>query len=905
MTDDISFGSQPLVGRDPEHERVVRSLDAGRSVVLVGAAGVGKSRVAEAGRDAAVERGMLVLSASATAASSRLTLGALAHLLPPATDLSRVHEDLQPTHLLQATSESLRDRAGDRRLLVFVDDAHHLDPVAAHLLHQLATSGVAQLLMTIRTGSGAPDRPADVWNDPRVDLVDVETLGRAAVTAFAGALLGGPLEEATAAWLFEVSGANALFLRELVLGGVAERSLVEVGGRWTRAEGASAVPAQLSAIVDQRLGDLGDDERRAIELIALAEPVPLDVAEDLIALDVLDTLDHRGLLKITTDERRLTLALTHPLYGESLRRRDLTVRRRTDLARLIGSVERRGARRRDDSVRMASWQLARGGRADPAVLARAAVAAQLGFDDVRCIELAGAGLAQDVPPDLRAELHLCRGVSRCRLGRFDEAEVDLATAAELSSLESFSGRPAEADRFARAVAAQAAVAADIRGDLETGLALLAGGLERLGTTSETAGPEVDLRLARAVLLADCGMAARCRAELDHLDTATLRPVQVVVRSLARAAERLSAGRPAEAIAAADDGLHEHLSHIEEVTTYHPASHFLPRLSALMDQGRLDAAERDARWLLRQGEREQRTTGTVVVLAVLASVSVRRGRPVSALAELGRADDLLTERSQLYVRRALRGIEAQCRAALGDVAGAQRAVDAMASLPSQSTDFLLMEEVRGRAATMVLAGRRADALQLLRGVADAAARNTSVRIEVAALDEVARLAPEPTTAALLAERTAGIDGRLAPLLVAEAQVRAEPAASEDAAAKLVNVAEGFARLGLLLRAAEDCSEASDRWRSLGAGRAATSAARRAAELLESCEGSRTVATVGTGSAVPLTAREREIALLVVRGATSREVAEQLFLSRRTVDNHLQRIYAKLGISGRQGLAQHLD
>jgi DNA-binding CsgD family transcriptional regulator len=45
-------------------------------------------------------------------------------------------------------------------------------------------------------------------------------------------------------------------------------------------------------------------------------------------------------------------------------------------------------------------------------------------------------------------------------------------------------------------------------------------------------------------------------------------------------------------------------------------------------------------------------------------------------------------------------------------------------------------------------------------------------------------------------------------------------------------------------------------------------------------------------------------LVVGGATSREVGEQLFLSRRTVDNHLQRIYGKLGVSGRQGLAEYL-
>ncbi len=56
--------------------------------------------------------------------------------------------------------------------------------------------------------------------------------------------------------------------------------------------------------------------------------------------------------------------------------------------------------------------------------------------------------------------------------------------------------------------------------------------------------------------------------------------------------------------------------------------------------------------------------------------------------------------------------------------------------------------------------------------------------------------------------------------------------------------------------------------------------------------------------PLTAREREIAEAVMRGATSSQVAEQFSLSRRTVENHLQHIFRKLGISRREELAAYL-
>ena len=52
---------------------------------------------------------------------------------------------------------------------------------------------------------------------------------------------------------------------------------------------------------------------------------------------------------------------------------------------------------------------------------------------------------------------------------------------------------------------------------------------------------------------------------------------------------------------------------------------------------------------------------------------------------------------------------------------------------------------------------------------------------------------------------------------------------------------------------------------------------------------------------LTRREREIAGLVADGLGNREIAEQLFLSKRTVDSHLEHIFTKLGFTSRTQLA----
>jgi DNA-binding CsgD family transcriptional regulator len=54
-------------------------------------------------------------------------------------------------------------------------------------------------------------------------------------------------------------------------------------------------------------------------------------------------------------------------------------------------------------------------------------------------------------------------------------------------------------------------------------------------------------------------------------------------------------------------------------------------------------------------------------------------------------------------------------------------------------------------------------------------------------------------------------------------------------------------------------------------------------------------------VPLSSREREIVLLAAGGMSSRGIAETLRLSVRTVDNHLQHAYTKLGVGGRRELA----
>ncbi|WP_412518468.1 AAA family ATPase [Actinomadura madurae] len=56
---------------------------------------------------------------------------------------------------------------------------------------------------------------------------------------------------------------------------------------------------------------------------------------------------------------------------------------------------------------------------------------------------------------------------------------------------------------------------------------------------------------------------------------------------------------------------------------------------------------------------------------------------------------------------------------------------------------------------------------------------------------------------------------------------------------------------------------------------------------------------------LSPREHEIALLVAEGKSNQQIAEQLFLSVRTVETHLSRVFAKIGVSSRVGVATAMN
>ena len=118
------------------------------------------------------------------------------------------------------------------------------------------------------------------------------------------------------------------------------------------------------------------------------------------------------------------------------------------------------------------------------------------------------------------------------------------------------------------------------------------------------------------------------------------------------------------------------------------------------------------------------------------------------------------------------------------------------------------------------------------------------------------------------------------------------------------ADRFADLGAVALAADAAAQAAREHAHAGhRGKEVASSAR--AHALAGQGEIRTPAVAAAARPMPISDREREIATLVAAGLSNREVADRLFVSVRTVDGHLYRIFAKLGIDDRDQLIHLLS
>lgn len=847
-------------------------------VVLVGEGGVGKTHLARHALATAEAAGFTTGAALATRAAATVPLGAFAPLLG---DLEG-----RGAKLLAEARRTLLARAAESPLVLLVDDAHLLDPTSATLVLQLAAAEAVVVVATVRSGEPVPDPVTALWKDAGARRIDLAPLGPDDVDALLHRLLDGPVALHAARTLGELSRGNPMALCELVRATRRTGALVRRDDLW-HLDGDVALSDRLTDLVGDRLADLAPDELDALATVALGEPLPLAVAVPLVGLDRLRALEDRHLVEVRPRPDD-DVGLAHPLYGEVALRTLGELHRRDLLAGLADATEANEPPGEATTLRLATWRLEAGGPVDPDLLVAGARIAYVANDHEHT-----AGLASAAWERARgAEAGHLLGFALGRLARAEEAEAVLAEATEAAG-------QAGDDRL-RVLVALARSENLFRGlcRAEDALACVAEAEQAVADPTWRA----ELVAHRAMLGLQVGEGPAAMSLLEPLlEEGT--PDRPFVKAAYAAGPALALdGHVEQAADLAGRALpvHERVW-TEDLFQTEPAVHHVTAILALVEGGRLVEAEAYAALGMQVASEVAEGYGLGYMSMLGGLVALRRGLPVTARRRCLEAVPHFEAAGFPAPQRWVLAGAATAEALLGDVEAARAhllAVDELADRTPVVSNEAVVDE--GRAWVRVAEGAFDEARA---GLVEAAER-ARARGERAGAGRLLHVLARVGGAAVARDGLAVLAEELHGELVDCRAAHAAALVAGDGAA-LEDVSERLEALGSILVAAEAAAEAARAHRRAGDPRAAARAAHRLSALAAACEGARTPALVLTDAVEPLTSRELEIALLVAEGLTSREVAERLVVSPRTVDNHLQRIFAKLGISRRAELGDALS
>ena len=882
-----------LVGRDAELDAIDRLIEAaarGESSLLLvrGEAGIGKTRLLDRLSHRAAERRFTVLRGRATELESDVPFAAVVEALEPLDDvaLATPASPAERWRLHRGLRERLDALPGGHPFALVLDDVHWADPATLELLEHLMRRPPERphlLVAALRPGDVAERllaiRPAAA--------LDLGPLAREA----AEPLLAGLVDPNERERMFTQSGGNPLLLEELARAGPG----AEAPGGIVAAIGAerAALPAPARMLLDGAaiVGDPFD-----LDLAAAAGGLDADQA-----LTGLDALVERGLVRPDDIPRRFVFR--HPVVRSAVHAAVPAGEEIAAHVRAARALEAAGAALPARARHLA--HAAAPGDAESAATLRAAAA--LVRPQAPAIAADWLVAARRADPRLGADGQLALAETMVEAGRLEAAlaVVDEAAVAD-----------GAADREHRVgLAVAGATVERLLGRHEAGsrrlervldeapgsgllMAHLAISAYELGAAEETAAWAQRARASdadRLVHAAAAAMLAPAHAFAGRADAARAEgdaAVEAVDRAsdgeLAGAGELLTAvawgllaverfvhvlsvarrsalviratgngpaaialdvaaisalgllGRIEEAVAAADEA-----EQAARVTGNDQAVQWALWMHAwaLLERGDLDAALAAAEGSVDLAQRLDDSALTTIARAVLGAVLVARGEPARGRPLL----DAYDLEPGWRCRWTPPLVEADL--ALGDASAAAAHADQATAL-AESTPLAGPRAAAGRAQALVALARGETARAVeLAGAAVADAERVDGALDVA-------------RARLIAGRALAASDR-------------DGALRELAAAEHVAATAGAARVR---------DEALQEQRRLG---------RRVGR-----GGERGRAGGGVGALSP---REREVAGLVADGRTNREIAARLFLSEKTIETVLSRVFRKLGVRSRAEVA----
>ena len=713
-------------------------------------------------------------------------------------------------------------------------------------------------------------RAMEMFNDE-----DIKALTRAQTAELARSVLDGSVDNRLIDELYHRTAGNLVLLYGLLSAGRESGVLVRTETGW-QLRGPLHGDDELYDLLEFRLRSLAPEELQAVEVLAAAEVLDWDVLRTVCDADAVARLERRGLIDLVPDGSYLGAQLHHPVIGEAALRHAGVVRTRQVNSILVQQLSQQGSPALPDErgqIRLAQFMMRSDLPQDLDVIIQAAASAVAMSNIVAGEEL--ARFAFDRGGGLPAAIALAEALGF--QGRAEEAEALLGAfepdgADELLTVVWGCLRAANLFWGCGRVDEAWAVLAAVKNPVDSGVVL---GLVRA------------MKVSFAVFSGD--LPAAIATGLAVCESEVVPPAMVWAAMSTSVALALS-GRFSECHRIADAGFRAAALAGSGPQRFAIA---LAEVMALTAAGDLPAADRvrERYAALAVGVRE----AEAIVKAVRGLTNLARGALGSACEALRDAVSAMSVGFPTAWLMLVSALLAQAEAGQGNRDAAAAALKCSEDANGPQAAVFLPELELARSWVQASVGQTKSAQRHAIRAAQIARQSGMCAVEMRALNTAVRFG-DRSHASRMGELTCMLGAPLPDAMAAHAR-----ALGEHDGDLLDEVADRFAGIGAMALAADAAAQAAREHARAGERANELESSARADWLAGQC-GLHSPATETAAQPLPITDRQREIVALAAAGLSNREVADRLCVSVRTVDSHLYRIFAKLGIESRDQLTR---
>lgn len=302
----------------------------GINVRIVGAQGSGRSTVAQ----------RVVTELEKAGATVYGIVGIRSHRTIAFAGINSLGLDIRPgsSGVLAATDALAAELTRPGARVLVVDDVEVIDEESLAVLDAVQVRTRRPLVVTMSDSPVAAGRNLSVlgrWSEAQVQL---NPLRYGQVNKLITATLGAPADADATARILTESAGNPRLVARIAETAALSNLLILREGQW-HMTGRTLWNEHLHGTVEALLQGLETDELTGLHIMSIVGATPIDGLRQVVASDVFDRLERAGFISVTDDaDKRLCAAITPPLVVEYFRGNRMLAGRRLLTSRIAHAL---------------------------------------------------------------------------------------------------------------------------------------------------------------------------------------------------------------------------------------------------------------------------------------------------------------------------------------------------------------------------------------------------------------------------------------------------------------------------------------------------------------------------------------------------------------------------------------